>query len=172
MLTTSGTYYIRILGLAAPTTNYAVESTVLKQSSGGEVEPNDTAAKAGTFDILGRVWGIIDVAGDVDQYSFQAKQNEVIRFEIFANDSTTDGGGINYLGTGSSLQEDLAVQDHAGTILARSSANQSTYAETQTTQKASLELIFVAPHTGKFYLVVRDQTGNGGANYWYMVEKK
>lgn len=132
-----------------------------------EAEPNDnppSLATAAVASLPVAFNGIIDRAGDVDNFVFRAKKGEQFRFHAMAN------------ALGSPMDPAItikALNGKGGTQRsAESRPNQLGYAPSNGLNRDSHDpvLEFTAPADGEYVLGIEDERGDGGSDYVYRVE--
>jgi hypothetical protein len=175
-LPTSGVHFVRVSG-AGVATNYAFQP-VRFRSSRRESEPNDTRPTADTLDAAGRGSGVVDPAGDVDFFRFEADAGELVTVAVHATRQVPPGSdGFRFLsGHGSTLQPAITAFDPAGGVVAESSYTPPvalcTTSESVTDGLPVAALTFVAPTAGTYTVEVRDELGGGSATATYVVERR
>jgi len=166
ILTASGTFFVRLTTGSATALPYTLR-LIRQQSSGLETEPNNTVAAANAFP-GSRVTGVIGTAGDLDTYSFSATAGELVVFSVEANFATAS----NLDGWGSVLVPGLQILDSTAAVLATSNTTSARVPRGDITGLRLVEIAFVAPGSGTFYVQVSDTTGAGGANRFYTLVKR
>ncbi len=173
ILQSSGTHYVRITPDLSPVaTPYAFRITLVRNAT-AEVESNNTSATANAIPATApRVAGAISVAGDVDYYSFTASAGELVVFRCITEFPAStiapplDGHGSNLIGL-------LTVYGTSGTTVI-TSANRSLIRRPQglVVVDIGLEVAFVAPVSGTYFISVADVGGVGGADRYYLLSRE
>lgn len=114
-----------------------------------EVEPNNDREQALQFAAPAACNGILETAGDRDNFRFAAKQGETYDIRMYART------------LGSPLDGIFRVRDAAGTSLVGNDDDQG---------KPDAYLRFAAPADGDYYLEVEDHLQGGGPAYGYRLE--
>jgi len=166
ILTSPGTFRVHVI--SAGTTEYALRVSATTASF--ESEPDDALANAGALDAGGRAAGVIDVAADLDLFSFQATRGVPVVLSCLADD-VGPNGFPSLSGFGSDLDPVLTIQDSNGTILASADATLGT-AVGVVDGLATVTLAFLPPATGTYYAGVVDQAGAFGANFYYVLQRR
>ena len=174
ILPSTGTYFIKCVGTGSGTVPFTYMIALDRLKSGGfETEPNDTMPNL--LAPNGRMGGVISRVGDVDRYEFTAAQSEFVVFSCYAQLRTGTGFDLSG-GFGSTLQPRIRILDSDGvTELARSSyqpALGNSYAEGVSNGLATIEVSFVAPLAGTFFVEVSDQAGAASSSAIYLIEKR
>ncbi len=113
-----------------------------------EKEPNDDQAHATPFEAPMAVNGVIEKAGDVDQFVFKATQGQVFDIHCYARRIRSPLDPVMYLG-----------KKGAGAMLgADDSVGPDSYFR------------FQAPETAEYVIWLVDQLGKGGPDYTYRIE--
>ena len=113
-----------------------------------EKEPNDDQAHATPFTAPMAVNGVIEKAGDVDQFVFKATQGQVYDIHCYARRIRSPLDPVMYLG-----------KKGAGAMLgADDSVGPDSYFR------------FQAPETAEYVIWLVDQLGKGGPDYAYRIE--
>ena len=172
ILTSGGTHYVRVSN--ADNEVYALKLEAHK-TAGFEAEPNGTVGTAGALDGGGRASGVIDVAGDLDLYSFTASTGDLVTFSVYAKAAKSSNGWSPFSGYGSTLEPHARILDAAGVGLAESDFSppgDHSFAESVTNGLATLDVTFVAPADGTYYVEISDSTSSSAActclaqNHW------
>ncbi|QDV05603.1 hypothetical protein Poly30_11010 [Planctomycetes bacterium Poly30] len=146
-----------------------------------EIEPNDTNLDAIAINSVGRAAGVISVQDDVDSWSFTAKANEAVTFVAYASyNNSYSWGAIGLAGFGSRLEAELAVEDGEGTQLATTSQvglaameqGFGSSTESVVDPVPSVQITFIAPAAGTYYLKVADENADFGPNHKYVIQRK
>ena len=171
ILPASGTYYVRV-SPPGGTSPYTFQLIQFKAST-FETEVNDTTGTADVIPGPGRVSGTIDPIDDVDVFSFTAVQGEVVTFSIYAGPGPQSNGFFAHSGYNSFLFPDLEVVNFSGTLLGSTTYLGSNFSgESVVNGLATIELTFVAPSAGTFYVRVFTTDGTGGPESLYLLEKR
>ncbi len=183
----TGTFLIRV-DPAADLTAYCLDLQLVAAAP-YEVEPNDNGGnldvdRANGLDDRGRAAGVIDLASDVDFFSFQAQENELVTFAIFAARADLafhSDGHSSLSGHGSALQPVIAILDDTGAILAGTLFDPSPLSadsvsgESITNGLATQSVSFVAPASGTFFVAVGQDASDPGApspEHYYAIERR
>ena len=113
-----------------------------------EVEPNDTAAQAGTIEVPSAVSGDLNRAGDEDRFRFFAKAGQVLLLEVMATR------------LGFPLDAWLKVEDAQGKELAHN----------DDATGSDPKLIWTAPKDGAYLAVVGNLLHTGGSDLRYRLD--
>jgi len=114
-----------------------------------ETEPNNDAATATPFTAPLACNGVIDRAGDVDQFVFTAKKGDRYEVKVFARTLR------------SPLDAVLSITQRKGGAIGRNDdANGS----------PDSALPFNAPADGEYVIAIQDQLLHGGPDYFYRIE--
>jgi len=167
ILTASGTYFIRLTTASGTALPYTLR-LIRQQSSGLETEPNNTIAAANPIPAGNRVTGVIATAGDLDTYSFSAAAGELVVFSVEANSALAS----NLDNWGSTLITGLQILDGTAAVLGTSNTTSAINTLGTITGLRRVEIAFVAPGTGTFYVQVSDTTGAGNATKFYTLVKR
>lgn len=174
ILRESGTHYIRV-SASGFASRYGIE-LLRHMSAAWEVEPNDDAGTARSFDAGRRGAGTISPGGDADVFQFSATERELASFAIYARraavppGSDGDGQRSDY---GSTLAPRLTIRDSGGNIVGTAVRTLShVSAESITRPLPTFELVMVAPATGIYTITVEDQSGAGSATSSYILERR
>jgi hypothetical protein len=177
ILQQTGVQYIHVQpdASAVGSTSYRLELRLF-HSATYEVEPNDTLQTANGFPATGYAAGVIPAAGDRDLYRFTTTTNELVTFDVFADDTATGSDGFSeYSGHGSDLDPLLTIRDSTGAVVARSTSDPAaaTFTEGIADGLPTAAVTFVAPPTSHvFYLDVTAADGSGGVNHYYVVHRR
>ncbi|MBK7877879.1 MAG: hypothetical protein IPJ77_19535 [Planctomycetes bacterium] len=173
ILTVSGTFFVRVVPDASPTsTNWAFRLTRFEQA-GFESEANDTAITADSFDANGRAAGTVDPAADLDVFAFTATQGHLVTFSVYASAGSESDGFGDLSGHGSTLDPLVIVRDELGAVVAKSGGTLvNINAESITDGLATLAVSFVAPSTGNFTVEVTDSAAAGAPTNTYVIMKR
>ena len=114
-----------------------------------EVEPNDDHKSATPFSPPLALNGVIETAGDVDQYTFKAKKGESYDVRVFAREIR------------SPLDSVLSIWTRNGGRIANNDDNAG---------KPDSYIRFKAPKDGEYVVAVTDHLKNGGPDYAYRIE--
>jgi hypothetical protein len=179
ILPASGTYFVVVFPFGVDT-NYTFQLQLLKEST-FETTGNDTRTGAEPIPGSGNVAGVIPIAGDVDVFSFQASEGEVIAFAIHAGPPMVPPGSGGYVqnffsATGElELLPDLEILNSAGTVLTSTPAVSPTAfctGEALAYASPTSGIAFVAPSTGTFYIRVSSNDGNVSLESLYFLEQR
>jgi len=169
ILQSTDTHHVRVTTDASPfPTTYAFRLTLLRSST-YETEPNDAAATAIAVPSSGRVAGAIGTPGDADVYSFTASLGELVVFRVFAEiPAVSTSPPLN--GHGSNHLPLVLVTDGVST-LASVDRTLSRAAQGLVEVQSCVEIAFIAPAAGTYYVTVGDAAGTGGADRFYLVDR-
>jgi hypothetical protein len=174
ILPATGTYYLRVQPENGAT-SYAFQLTQFKDAA-FETEANDTPATAGAFSGSGRVAGAIGSPTDIDVFSFLALTDEVVTFSIYAGpgfSSNGFGSHARYTSPGAALLPTIEVVDASGTPYGITPYEGIVFSgESVTNGLATLELTFVAPSFGTYFVRVAASDGAGDADHRYVLERR
>lgn len=92
--------------------------------------------------------GVLEKISDVDRYRFLATEGLMYQFEVFAHQ------------LGSPADTVISIVDTSDTLIVRNDDDGS----------HDSRLVFRAPRTGEFQMIVTDKRGDGGKNFFYRVE--
>jgi hypothetical protein len=171
ILQASGTHCVRISPDVSPTATTYMFRIRLVRAGTAEVEANGTFGTANATPGGGIVSGVINPAADLDFYSFSATAGEVVIFRLVGG---TPGAtiAVNYSTHGSAVQGLLTVFDTDGTtVITTASRNVTRRAQGLIFIDQSVEVAFVAPSTGTFFISVADATGAGGVTRFYVLDR-
>lgn len=174
ILQETGTFYVRVTSpFAVGISPYGVRLWRY-QAARYETEPNDDVMTANALDSGRRGAGVIDMAADVDVFSFSASMDRLYVLRVYASSSpTSSDGAFEYSGHGSDLDPLLTIRDAMGVALATSTSDPtSVYSEDVTVPLPTAQVAFIAPSSGTFYVEVADAFGGFGASSYYVVELK
>ncbi len=154
ILTTTGTFFVRVSTSSATPTPYALRLSI-PQTSSFEHELNDTVASAEPLPEAGRISGTLDGIGDVDVFAFPAVAGELVVLSLLG--SVADASNADLDGWGSTIVPRLDVLDAASALLVRADDLAPVRKPRGTISGLyRVEAAFVAPSTGTFYAQVRD----------------
>ncbi|HKS16137.1 MAG TPA: hypothetical protein VJU16_02435, partial [Planctomycetota bacterium] len=173
ILPATGTYYVGAFALGVLTDYTFRIERVLDPTF--ESETNNTPGTADAYPFGGRIGGVIDTAGDVDVFSFQVFQGEVINFSIHAAAGSfavlTPFGYLSHNDYGSLLLPNLEILNAGGTVLATVPYSGADFSgESMTNGLATSGITFRAPSAGTFYLRVSASDSTGSADHLYVLE--
>ncbi len=157
-LTTSGVHYIRVRTFSGSSIvdPYRLSLALTHATADSEVEGNDTAAAATPIvSLISLHSGAIDVAADVDYYSFAALAGDVV---FFAAD-----GDPARLGTGTDLV--LELRSSADALLLSVDSSIAGSLSDPTAEGAN----YVISTSGTYYVKVRHFSATGTGSYDLMV---
>jgi len=166
LLGVDGTHTIRVStsGSDAP---YRVRATVHRESS-PETEPNGDIATASPFGRGERRTGGISELADVDLYRFSAEAGELVTFAAYAGPGMARVHFTEDI-HGSTLSPRLRVLDGAGAVLSEATSGGCPNPERLTNGSATLEVSFVPPATGEYFLEVTTAATVSGRDL-YVIE--
>jgi hypothetical protein len=154
ILKTAGTCFVRVSTTSAVPTPYTLRLSIVERSA-FEAEPNDAPAEATPVPNEGRISGDVDGFGDVDVYAFPAVTGELVVLSLLG--SVADASNADLDGWGSTIVPRLVVTDSASTVLlAADDLAPHRKARGTLSGMHRVELAFVAPFTGTFFVHVSD----------------
>jgi len=154
ILKTAGTCFVRVSTTSAVPTPYTLRLSIVERSA-FEAEPNDAPAETTPVPNEGRISGDVDAFGDVDVYAFPAVTGELVVLSLLA--SVADASNADLDGWGSTIVPRLVVTDSASTVLlAADDLAPHRKARGTLSGMHRVELAFVAPFTGTFFVHVSD----------------
>lgn len=173
MLQSTGTFFVRVTPDGTPVdTTYRMRLTLVRNAS-FETEPNNTSATAQALTATGRAAGVINPAADVDFFSFTAAANELVVFHVHGN---TPGVslGAGYTQYGSVVSALATIFNTNGTTVLTTASRATAARRPQGVSQldVSIQIAFVAPSAGTYFLSMADSGGVGGATRHYAITRQ
>ena len=154
-----------------PATPYTVQFRLFLESE-YEIEPNETPLTANSIDLLGLGAGVIDIAGDVDFFSFSAVEDEFLIISVFAAPSPGSDGFASLSGYGSLMLPRVRILDPVGALIAEATSQPiaGVFAEGITDGLPTLATSITTTLTGEYFIEITDALGDFSIDHYYMVE--